>query len=315
VPVDPHTAKFLELFRAASGKPLWETPLAQARANMAAGSQFGVAPAAVGTIADHQIETPNGPIAVRVYTPLSKQADVPVGAVLQFHGGGYVLGSLDTHESIARYYCANAGVVVVSVDYHLAPEQRFPTQLHDADAALRWVAAQAAALGVDPARIGVAGDSAGGNLATALCAYTRAHGGPSIACQALLYPVTDFRVDASYASHAEFGRGDYFLSSDEMNWFRAQYLADVAQAADPLASPMAASDLSGLPPALVITSGLDPLRDEGQAYADRLAAAGVPVTYRCFETTIHACASFAGVIPAGREMLDFAAAWLKTQLA
>jgi acetyl esterase len=316
MPVDPSTAKFLELFRAASGKPLWETPLAEARANMAAGAQFGVAPAAVGSIADHRVETPNGPIAVRVYTPLTKQPAMPVGAVLQFHGGGYVLGSLDTHESVARYYCAHAGVVVVSVDYHLAPEHRFPTQLHDGYAALQWVAAQTSALGVDPVRIGVAGDSAGGNLAAALCAHARAQGGPPIACQALLYPVTDFRSHASYASHAEFGTGEYFLSMDEMDWFRAQYLADVeAQAADPLVSPMAASDLSGLPAALVTTSGVDPLRDEGRAYADRLAEAGVPVTYRCFETTIHACASFAGVIPAGREMLDFAAAWLNVQLA
>ena len=315
MPVDPSTAKFLELLQAAPGTPLWETPLAQARANMAAGAQFGVAPAAVGSIADHRVETPNGPIAVRVYTPLTQQSDVPVGAVLQFHGGGYVLGNLDTHESIARYYCAHAGVVVVSVDYHLAPEHRFPTQLHDGYAALCWVAAQASALGVDPGRIGVAGDSAGGNLAAALCAYARAHGGPSIACQGLLYPVTDFRDHATYPSHAEFGGGEYFLSNDDMDWFRAQYLADVAQAADPLASPMAASDLSGLPPALVTTCGVDPLRDEGQAYADRLAGAGVPVTYRCFETTIHACASFAGVLPAGREMLDLAAAWLKAQLA
>jgi acetyl esterase len=316
MPVDSSTAKFLELLSAAPRPPLWETSLAEARAGMAAGSQLGVAPAAIGSMADHRIETPNGPIAVRVYTPLTKPSDVPVGAVLQFHGGGYVLGSLDTHESIARYYCAHAGVVVVSVDYHLAPEHRFPTQLHDAYAALRWVAAQASALGIDPARIGVAGDSAGGNLATALCAYTRAHGGPPIACQVLLYPVTDFRSHESYPSHVEFGSGEYFLSMDEMDWFRAQFLADVAaQVADPLASPMAAPDLSGLPPALVTTSGFDPLRDEGRAYADRLATAGVPVAYRCFETTIHACASFAGMIPAGHEMLDLAAAWLKERLA
>ena len=128
--------------------------------------------------------------------------------------------------------------------------------------------------------------------------------------------MTDFRSASRYASHAAFGTGEYFLSTDEMHWFRAQYLADVdGQAADPLASPMAAADLSGLPPALVTTCGIDPLLDEGRAYADRLAAAGVPVAYRCFETTIHACASFAGVIPAGREMLDHAAAWLKAQLA
>jgi acetyl esterase len=316
MPVDQPTAAFLTALGAARRAPLWETPLAEARANMAAASAaLGVAPATVGHVADQKIPTPNGPIAIRVYTPAARTGGA-VGALLHFHGGGYVLGSLDSHDSVARYYCAHAGVVVVSVDYHLAPEYRFPVQLHDACAALTWLAGQAAALGVAPARIGVTGDSAGGNLAAALCLYVRAHGGPAVACQALLYPAVDYRDGVRYPSRHEFGSGDYFLSLREIDWFRAQHLVDVdAQAADPLASPMAAPDLSGLPPALVTTSGFDPLRDEGQRYAERLRAAGVPVTSRCFDSTIHACASFAGAIPAGVEMLDYTSAWLKAQLA
>lgn len=315
--IDAATAAFLDQRRANRGAPLWETPLPDARANMIAASrQLGVAPAAVGRITDERIDTPNGPIGVRVYTPSATPANRLAGAVLQLHGGGFVLGNLDSHESIARHYCAHAGLVVVSVDYHLAPEHRFPTQILDGYAALRWVAAQASALGVDHARIGVAGDSAGATLAAALCVYSGTQGGPAVACQALLYPTTDFRADVVYESRAEFGTGDYFLSQDEMYWFRAQYLGDVeATAADPLASLMAIPDLSGLPPAFVTTAGADPLRDEGHAYAERLAAAGVPVVYRCYDTTIHACASFAGVIPAGREMLDDVAAWLKVRLA
>jgi acetyl esterase len=138
---------------------------------------------------------------------------------------------------------------------------------------------------------------------------------PRIAGQALLYPVTDFRSIGAFPSHAQFGDGSYFLSTKDMEWFRDQYFADVAaQAGDPLASPMTASDLGGLPPALVTTAGCDPLRDEGRAYADRLAAAGVPVDYRCFDSTIHACASFAGAIPAGREMLAYVADWLRSTM-
>jgi acetyl esterase len=315
MPVDQPTAAFLKALATPRRAPLWETPLAEARANMAAASAgLGAAPATVGSIADHQVATPNGPIAVRVYTPAG--APAAVGALLHFHGGGYVLGNLDSHDSIARYYCAHAGAVVVSVDYHLAPEFRFPIQLHDACAALSWLVGRAAALGVAPARIGVTGDSAGGKLAAALCLYVRAHGGPAIRCQALLYPAVDYRDGVRYPSRHEFGSGDYFLSTREIDWFRAQHLADVeAQAAEPLASPMAEPDLSGLPPALVTTAGFDPLRDEGQRYAERLRSAGVPVTSRCFDSTIHACASFAGAIPAGLEMLDYASAWLKAQLA
>ena len=202
---------------------------------------------------------------------------------------------------------------MVSVDYRLAPEHRFPSQVEDSYAALQWVAGHAAELGVDPGRIAVAGDSAGGNLATVMCLLAKARGGPRIAAQALLYPVVDFRSHDLYASHQQFGDGSYFLSVKDMDWFRDAYFADVAQVAEPTASPITAN-VSGLPPALIATAGCDPLRDEGRAYADRLAAAGVPVDYRCFDSTIHACASFAGAIPAGREMLGYVADWLRSTM-
>jgi acetyl esterase len=314
--LDQHSAAFLDAMRAMGGKPLSETPIPEARANMVGGSvQAGAPKESVQSAVDDTVPVAGGSIAVRVYTPLGAAAD-PLPAILHYHGGGFVLGNLDSHDSIARYYCAHANAVVVSVDYRLAPEHRFPTQVEDAYAALLWTATQRKGpLGIDPARIAVTGDSAGGNLAAVMCHLSRARGGPRVACQALLYPVTDYRPESTYPSHAEFGDGNYFLSEKDIDYFRSLYLADVpTQAADPLVSPMVWTDLSGLPPALVAVAGCDPLRDEGLAYAERLTSAGVPVTSRVFDGTIHACASFAGLIPAGREMLTFAADWLRESL-
>jgi acetyl esterase len=314
MPLDQPTTAFLDLLRSSGGKPIYELPLEEARGAMLLGAQLGAPPEAVGSVEDRRIDVPDGSVGIRIYSP--KGSEGPHAGILQYHGGGFVLGNLDSHDSIARFYCARAGAVVVSVDYRLAPEHRFPTQVQDAFAALQWVATHAGELGVDPNRIAVAGDSAGGNLATVMCLLARSRGGPRIAAQALLYPVVDFRSHNLYGSHAEFGDGSYFLSVKDMDWFRDSYFADVAsQAADPSASPITAPDLSHLPPALVTTAGCDPLRDEGRAYADRLAAAGVPTEYRNFEDTIHACASFAGAIPAGRDMLIYVADWLRRNTA
>jgi acetyl esterase len=310
MPLDKPTAAFLDMLRSSGGKPLYELPLEEARGNMLLGAKLGAPPEPIGQVIDRRIDVAGGTIAMRIYTPVGGAAQGPLPAILQYHGGGFVLGNLDSHDSIARFYCARAKAVVVSVDYRLAPEHRFPTQVEDAYAALEWVAAHAGELGVDPGRIAVAGDSAGGNLATVMCLLARARGGPRIAAQALLYPVVDFRSHETYQSHQQFGDGNYFLSMKDMDWFRDAYFADLAQVGESTASPITA-DVSGLPPALVTTAGCDPLRDEGRAYADRLAAAGVEVEYRCFDDTIHACASFAGAIPAGRDMLVYVADWLR----
>jgi acetyl esterase len=190
--------------------------------------------------------------------------------------------------------------------------------VHDSYAALEWAASHASDFSGDAARIAVAGDSAGGNLAAVDCQLAKQRGGPRVAFQALIYPTVDLRdpfENPGYRSRGQFGGGDYFLSRRDMEWFRSLYLTDIpGEAGDPRVSPIAAADLSGLPPALVVTAACDVLRDEGKAYADRLAAAGVPVEYHCFGGTIHAFMSFAGAIPAGLEALSFVASRLQAGL-
>jgi acetyl esterase len=232
---------------------------------------------------------------------------------MYFHGGGFAAGSLDTHAQTARYLCQNANVTVVAVGYRKSPEHRFPAAVNDALAATEWVAANAREIGGDGSRLAVAGDSAGGNLAAVVCQLAKARGGPRIAFQALFYPLMDFTL-ASSPSRSQFGGGDFFLSNEDMVWFRELYLAEPSQATDPRVSPGLAPDVSGLPPALILAAGCDLLVDEGRAYADRLRSAGVPVEYRCFEGTIHAFMSFTGAIPLGRDALSHAASRLRTAL-
>ena len=315
--IDPATGAFLEAMRSSGGKPLYELPIEEVRANIrAASAQLAPALAEVARIEDRRIAVADGDFGVRVYTPSGAATARPI--VVYFHGGGWAAGDLDTHDSTARYYAANAGAIVVSVDYRQPPEHRFPAAVNDSFAAVEWAAAHARDIGGDAARIAVAGDSAGGNLATAVCQQAKQRGGPRIVYQALLYPAVDLRGfadDPLYPSRGQFGNGEFFLSRRDMEWFRSLYLSDVpAESHDARVSPIAAADLSGLPPALIVTAGCDVLRDEGKAYADRLSAAGVPVEYRCFEGTIHAFMSFAGAIPMGLEGLSFVAARLKRSL-
>ena len=311
---DDATKAFLAALREAGGPPLWQQTVQQVRAAVATASgQLAVAPADVHEVGDRKIPVAGGRIGIRVYTPRSARGPLPL--LLHYHGAGFVAGDLDTHDAIARYYCKHADVIVVSVDYRLAPEHPFPTGVEDCFAALNWAVEHAEELGGDITRVGVTGDSAGGNLSAVMCQLAKARGGPKIAFQALVYPVVDLDASADYPSRSQFGGGDYFLSSRDMEWFRSLYLTDVAQQMhDPRVSPLRADDLTGLPQAVVVTAGCDLLRDEGKAYADRLAKAGVPVEYRCFETTIHACMSFALAIPAGQQMLNFIASRLRLSL-
>ncbi len=316
--LDPASAAFLEGMKASGGKPLYEQTVEEARAGIgAASAQLAAPPATVARVDDRRVQTADGEFGIRIYTPRADTARRPM--ILQLHGGGWVAGDLDTHDSIARHYAAHADAVVISVDYRRPPEHRFPAAADDAYAAAEWAVANASAIGGDATRLAVAGDSAGGNLAAVVCQLAKQRGGPRIAYQALVYPTVDLRdpvITPLYESRARFGGGDYFLSTRDMEWFRALYLTDVAkEMQDPRASPMAASDLSGLPPALVVTAGCDPLRDEGKAYADRLTASGVAAEYRCFDGTIHACMSFAGVIPQGLDVLSFVASRLEANLA
>jgi acetyl esterase len=315
--LDPATGAFLTGMRAAGGKPLYEQSIDEIRAAIAmASAQLAPPREELHDVADRRIPVNGGDIGVRVYTPRPLRAGEVLPLALQYHGGGFIAGDLDTHDAISRYYSKHADAIVVAVDYRLAPEHKFPVAVDDAYAAFLWVVEHAAELGGDPARVALIGDSAGGNLAAVVCQLARARGGPRIVFQALIYPTVDFDLAGTYPSRRDFGGGDYFLSTRDMELFQTHYLTNPAtEVADPRVSPLKAADLSGLPPALIVTSGCDLLRDEGKAYADRLEAAGVPVEYRCVEGTIHACMSFAGALPIALEALAFVASRLRSALS
>jgi acetyl esterase len=242
-------------------------------------------------------------VPIRIYTPAG---DGPFPCLVYFHGGGWVVCDLDTHDVVCRAIANRAGAVVVAVDYALSPEHKFPAAVDECYAATCWVAANAARLGVDPRSIAVGGDSAGGNLSTVMCLKSRDEGGPALVLQVLVYPVTNLAAfdTPSYAEFAE----RYYLTRAEMEWFRGHYLARPEDAQHPYASPLRAPDLRGLPPALVITAECDPLRDEGEAYAKRMADAGVAVTAVRYAGMIHPFFSLGGVLNQGRRAVEQVAA-------
>jgi len=247
-------------------------------------------------VEDLSVPGPGGPIRVRVYRP---RETGPAPLVVFFHGGGWVIGDIDTHDGSCRILSRRSGAVVVSVDYRLAPEHRFPAALDDCDAAVAWVAAHADELGGDAGRLGVAGDSAGGNLAAAVTLRARHRGGPALRAQALVYPAVDFTtVRPSLEANGE----GYLLTADAVRWFTAQYLGD-QDPADPFASPLLA-DLGGLPPAVVATAEFDPLRDEGRAYAAALEKAGVAVRSFDFPGLVHGFMGLGALSPASAAATD-----------
>jgi len=235
-------------------------------------------------VEDLQAPGPGGPIPLRLYAPAPREAG-PLPVLMYFHGGGWVIGDLDTHDVLCRQLALGAGCAVVSVDYRLAPEHRFPAAVDDCIAATAWVGREAAALGLDATRLAVGGDSAGGNLAAVVALQARDQGGlPPIALQLLIYPATDQRRGAP--SHAANGEG-YLLTRQSMDYYHDHYLIDARHDTDWRASPLLHDDLSGLPPALVITAGYDPLRDEGLQYAQRLTESGSRATLVNFERMVH----------------------------
>ncbi len=251
----------------------------------------------LASVDDRSIPGPAGGLGIRVYTP---RGTAPFPILVWFHGGGFTIGSLESHDPVARHLCAQAEAVVVSVDYRLAPEHKFPAAVDDCFAALQWVAANGASIGGDPSRIAVSGDSAGGNLSAVTSILARDAGGPVIRFQALIYPTTDAR--GGYASVVENGEG-IFLSADTMVWFYEQYGRSDADKNDWRASPILAPDLSGLPPALVITAEFDPLRDEGEAYGEALRAAGNDVTIHRYDGMTHVFVQLAGMLEPGRQAI------------
>ena len=228
---------------------------------------------------------------MRLYWP--HQSAAPVPAIVYFHGGGHVIGSLDTHDFVARNLCGGTGAMVASVDYRMGPEHKFPAAVDDCFAALEWVHANAANLGADPRRIGVHGDSAGGNLAAVVALLARDVGGPQLRLQSLVYPVTDYSLVGE--SYDRYSSGYGILTRAAMAWFRDHYLRSVDDASDWRASPIRTVNLARVAPAIVITAECDVLHDDGERYAEALRRVGVPVEYKDFTGMIHA---FFGMVPA-----------------
>jgi acetyl esterase len=303
LPLESVTAAILAQ-RAESGLPEYhQLPVAESRAIY---TEISSVPPTVEVhrVEDLSIEGPNGDIPVRIYRP----SDQPAPVHVHLHGGGWVIGNLVTHDADCREICVASGCIVVAVDYRLAPEQPFPAGLEDCYAAACWASTQGAELGAKSGPISIGGDSAGANLATAVALMARDRSGPEFALQLLLYPITDHSMSTvSYRDNAE----GYLLTETMMRWFWGHYCDDPEQRKNPLVSPLLAPDLSGLPPTLLLTAEFDPLRDEGEAYGERLAAAGVEVEMRRYDGLIHAFFSLAGFIEAAREAVDQVGAALR----
>ena len=284
MPVHPQIQQVIDALAASEFGPVHELTPADARAQYERMVKArAIEPAPVGAVDDRAIPGPAGNLPVRIYRPDPGAGSRP--ALVYYHGGGHVIGNLDTHDATARNLCNGAGCVVVSVDYRLAPEHKFPAAAEDAFAAVRWCAAHGAEIGVDPRRIAVGGDSAGGNLAAVAALMAREAGGPAIRLQVLVYPVADYACDTG--SYRTYATGYGMLEARSMRWFRDHYLRGEADRLDWRAAPLRAGDLSGVAPALVLTAQCDVLHDEGETYARRLRAAGVEVEHRDCEGMIH----------------------------
>lgn len=267
-------------------------------------------PAGVAQVRDMQAATSAGLLRMRLYKPLSLTGGQPDGelpCLVYFHGGGFTLGDLDSHDGLCRALSHQGQCALIAVDYRLAPEHRFPAAVEDAIAAVQWVRSEARTLGLDGSRLAVGGDSAGGALAAVAAMALRGEA-PGLAMQLLLYPIADMAHDLP--SHHRFAQG-YGLTRESLLWFRANYLPDPSLVADWRASPLR-GEHAGLPPACVITAGFDPLLDEGRCYAERLQAAGVPLTYECFAGMIHGFALMAAQVAAARHAIYRAGQSLRT---
>jgi acetyl esterase len=287
----PQIEKVLEAMARLDLKPIEAMTPAEARRQMEMMAASRKAePMSTRKVEDRTIPGPAGEIPVRIYWP---NATGILPAIAYYHGGGHVIGSLDSHDLIARNLCGGAEAVVLSIDYRMGPEHRFPAAVEDSFAGLEWVHANAASLDADPNRLGVHGDSAGANLAAVAALMARDRGRPKLRLQSLVYPVADFRMET--ASYAKYATGCGILTADAMKWFRGHYLQTMDDALNWRASPLLAPDLKNAAPAIVIAAECDVLHDEGLAYAARLTAAGVPVEYKRYAGMIHA---FFGMMPA-----------------
>ena len=310
--LDPDVAQLLETVRLAGRPPFESLSPAEAReAYSKTRTASAPPPADVERVETLHIDGPHGPIPMRFYWPKDGgTASLPL--LVYFHGGGWLLGDLDSHDGVCRHLANGATCAVLSVDYRLAPEHKFPAAVDDAFAATTWAAHNSTKLNIDPDQIAVGGDSAGGNLAVAVCMIARDDGAPKIRFQLLLYPALDFSFDSQ--SHQNFADG-YSLTRNSLIWFRDHYLRSPNDETDFRASPLQANSLAGLPPACVLTAEYDPLRDEGEAYAARLAQeAHVPVTFWRAAGQIHGFLPMGKLISASAPTLDALARTLKSAL-
>jgi acetyl esterase len=308
----PQTRALLDLIEQANLPPTHTLAPEEARRMYRERRYFSQpAPPEVAQVRDLEIDGPHGPIRIRLVRPRGAPADARLPVLVYYHGGGWTIGDLDTHDTLCRELANGAGCAVVSVDYRMGPEHRFPAAVDDCIAATYWVARNADALGVDASRMAVGGDSAGGNLAAVVAIAARDAADLPIAMQLLIYPATDQRrISASYQSN---GQG-YLLTQDTMTYFHDHYITDPAHDLDWRASPLLRDDLSGLPPALVLTAGYDPLRDEGLQYAQRLSEAGNTATHLCFERQIHGFITMGKVIDEANAAVALCSATLRAAL-
>jgi acetyl esterase len=296
MPLAPEAKAVLDWIASAGTPPYDTLPPPEARRQYReARKALTPPPPDVASVQDRPAPGPHGPIPVRCYRPLGSAPDDRLPVLVYFHGGGWTIGDLETHDWVCRSLANETPCAVVAVDYRLGPEDKFPAAVDDARAATRWVAASADELRVDPSRVAVGGDSAGGNLAAVVALTARDEGGPALAFQLLIYPGT--QIEADFPSLRELGEG-HLLTNRLMTWFRSCYVRGPEDCSDWRTSPLLARDHSRLPPALVITGEYDPLRDEGKAYADRLQASGVGTAYSCYPGMIHGFVTMARVIPA-----------------
>ncbi len=270
-------------------------------------------PTKIAGTRDLLIPGPESELPARLYLPLGAKPESGWPLTVFYHGGGFVAYSIETHDQVCRELCEGANTAVLSVEYRLAPEHKFPAPVDDAYAAFVWAAEHAAELGTDPAKLAVAGDSAGASLSIAVTQRARDEHGPAITAQLLIYPATDFGNTERYPSRTENGK-DYFLTEERMKFFGEMYLADAQHALHPHVSPINA-DLKNLPPALVLTAEFDPLRDEGVAYAEALKTAGNRAEQQSGPGMIHGFANMTALSPAAAELMDTAAAWLGRELS
>ena len=307
MPLDPQVRQLLDSVAQANLPPINSLSPAKARQQMIASSAALGESEAVGSIEDRTIPGSGGEIPIRIYKPAGEQLPI----VVYYHGGGWVLGNLETHDGYCRALANASGAIVVSVDYRLAPEHKFPAAVEDAYDATCWVSENAIAIGGRSGPIAVAGDSAGGNLAAAVPLMARDRGGPSIGCQVLIYPITDHNVDTP--SYQEFAN-DHLLTRDAMIWFWNENCESDTDRNHSFLSPLRAKDLSGLPSALVITAGYDPLRDEGEAYAEKLRQAGVAVALTRYDGMIHGFTRRFDLLDKAHEALNEVADAIKAAL-